>query len=271
MATLKPNSPDVLSAEILAQARRKCDDIIRRATDESASLVATTMAELDKIRRESREAAQTEAARRKETTLATIPVEAGRLRAERIECILEGIREAVRRQVLARDFDHHETVVTLAAEAIRRMPGTDFILKISAAEHAAFGDRLAEEIRQRTGRSPLNLTITADSAVTEGGVVVESADGFQIWDNRLRSRLERLWPELRRQIAMQTLLVSKTESPEAFVTSESYIADENCPEARQRLGVRQSSGAFTPTAKAAEGCRSPKPGGGSDDPGKGEA
>ena len=85
-------------------------------------------------------------------------MEAGRLRSARIEAILENIREEARRQLLARDFDGHETVVALAAEAIRRMPGTDFVLKISPADHAAFGDKLAEEIRQRTGRSPLNLT-----------------------------------------------------------------------------------------------------------------
>ena len=127
----------------------------------------------------------------------------------RIEAILENIREAARRQLLARNFDCHETVVTLAAEAIRQMPGTDFVLKISAADHAAFGDKLAGEIRQRAGRSPLNLTLSADPAMTGGGVIVQSADGFQIWDNRLAVALERLWPELRRQIALQTSLVEK--------------------------------------------------------------
>jgi vacuolar-type H+-ATPase subunit E/Vma4 len=211
MATLKPNSPDVLSDAILAQARRECDDIIRRATDESASLVATTMAELDKIRRESREAAQTEAARRRETTLATIPVEAGRLRAERIESILEGIREEVRLQLLACDFDHHETALALAVEAIRRMPGTDFDLKISAADHAAFGDKLAGEIAQCTECSPINLKISADPAISDGGVIVQDATGTRVWDNRVLSRLERLWPEMRRQIARQTSLAGKDE------------------------------------------------------------
>ena len=34
---------------------------------------------------------------------------------------------------------------------------------------------------------------------------------FEIWDNRLLSRLERLWPELRRQIAIRTSLVEKSK------------------------------------------------------------
>ena len=211
MAPPNQNSPEVLSEEILAEARRECDEIIRRAQQESASLLAAAAAEADKIRREKLDAARAEAARRSELMLATIPVEAGRLRSARIEAILENIREEARRQLLARKFDYRETVVALAADAIRRMPGADFVLKISAADYAAFGDKLAEEIRQRAGRSALNLVISADPAMTDGGVMVQDAEGIRIWDNRLLSRLERLWPELRRQIATRTSLVEKNE------------------------------------------------------------
>ncbi len=212
MATPNQNSPDALSEEILAEAKRECDEIIRRAQQGSASLLAAATAKAEKIRRDKLEAAQAEATRLSELTLATISVETGRLRSAHIEAILENIREEARRQLLARDFDGHEAIVTLAAEAIRRMPGTDFVLKISAADHAAFGDKLAEGIRQRAGRSPLNLTVFADPTMTDGGVVIQFADGLQIWDNRLLSRLDRLWPELRRQIATQTSLVEKNES-----------------------------------------------------------
>jgi vacuolar-type H+-ATPase subunit E/Vma4 len=205
------NSPDILSEEILAEARRECDEIIRRARQESESLLAAATAEADKFRREKRDAARSEAARRSESTLATVPVETGRLRSARSEAILESIREEARRRLLALNFDGHETIVALAAEAIRQMPGTDFVLKISAAGHTAFGDRLAGEIASRAGRSPLNITIVADPAMTGGGVLVQSADGFQIWDNRLLSRLERLWPELRRQIAVRISLVGNNE------------------------------------------------------------
>lgn len=211
MALPEPNSPDALSEAILAEAGRERDEIIRHAQQESGLILAAAMAEADKLRREHLDSARAEAVRRSELILATIPVETGRLHSARIEAILESIHEEARRELQTRKLDGREIIITLAAEAIRRMPGTDFILKISAADHAAFGDGLAEEIRQRAGRSPLNLTIAADSTMTDAGVVVESADGFQIWDNRLLSRLERLWPELRRQIAVQTSLVGKNE------------------------------------------------------------
>ena len=61
MATPNQNSPDVLSEEILAEAGRECDEIIRRAQQESESLLAAATAEADKIRREKLAAARAEA------------------------------------------------------------------------------------------------------------------------------------------------------------------------------------------------------------------
>jgi vacuolar-type H+-ATPase subunit E/Vma4 len=212
MATPNTNSPEVLSGEILAQAGRECDEILRRAQQESESILAAAEAEAGKIRREKLETARVEAARRSELILAAVPVEAGRMRAERREVILENIREEARHQLSAGNFDNRETVVVLASAAINQIPGTDFVLKLSAADYAAFGGRLGDELCQRLGRSPLNLALSADSMVTGGGVIVQSADGLRIWDNRLESRLERLWPELRRQIALNTGLVEKQAS-----------------------------------------------------------
>lgn len=209
MATPNTNSPVVLSEEILAQAGRECDEILHRAQREAESLLAAAEAEADKIRREKLDATRVEAARRSELILATVPVEAGRMQAERREAILENIRESARRRLLEQNFDADETIVTLATDAIHRMAGMDFVLKISAADYGVLGGKLASEIRQRIGRSNLQLAISADPAVTDRGVIVQDADGIQIWDNRLQSRLERLWPELRRQIAVHTSLVGK--------------------------------------------------------------
>lgn len=210
MAVLAPNSPDVLCAEILAEARRESEEILRRAKAETENLLAAASVEAEKIRREKREQAQAEAARRKETILATVAVGAGRLRAARIEELLESIREEICHRLQTREFAAREVIVALAAEAIRRMTGSDFSIKISAADHAAFGEGLSGEIVRRAGRLPLNLAVSVDATVTDG-LVIQSADGHQIWDNRLASRLERLWPELRRQIAMQTSLVESTK------------------------------------------------------------
>jgi vacuolar-type H+-ATPase subunit E/Vma4 len=71
---------------------------------------------------------------------------------------------------------------------------------------------LADEVAHRVGRPALNVSVSYDPEITGGGVIVEDGEARQIWDNRFLKRLERMWPELRRQIAVQTSFVPKTES-----------------------------------------------------------
>lgn len=208
MAPSHQNAPEMLREEILADARREREEILRRAREEAEALLVNAALEADKFKQERLNQARAEATRRKELILATVPVEAGRLRAARVEELLECVHDDVRRRLGARvGFDYRESVARLAEEAIQQMRGNGFMVKLSAADHAAFGDELAKDFVRRFGQS-LTLAISNDAALEEGGAIIEDTEGRQLWDNRLLARLERLWPELRRQIAVQTGLVS---------------------------------------------------------------
>lgn len=208
MATPNQNSAEILRAEILADARRASEEIIRRAQQEAEALLAKAKTEADEAGREQLEAARAEAVRRRELMLATLPVEAGRLRAARVEALLESVHEEIRRRLTVREgFDFREAVLVLAAEAMQRMAGSVFVVNLSVADRIALGDELAGEIARRAGHAPLNVTIASDSAAQDGCLVIQDGEGRQVWDNSPAVRLERLWPELRRQIAIQTSLV----------------------------------------------------------------
>lgn len=210
MATLNQSSQEALCAEILAEARHQGEQLVQRAQQDADALLARTATEAEKAKEQSLQLARSEATRRKALILATVPVEAVRLRAARIETLLEAIYTEARRRLAARsDFDYRKTLVMLAAEAISGMAGDAFIVKLSSADHAAFGVGLAEDIALRAGRSSVNIIISDDPTITECGVIVQDAEGRQVWDNRLLERLERLWPELRRQIAVQSSLVAE--------------------------------------------------------------
>jgi vacuolar-type H+-ATPase subunit E/Vma4 len=91
------------------------------------------------------------------------------------------------------------------------MAGDGFVVKLSEADQTILGDGLAEEIAHRVGR-PVSITISYEPGITESGVIIEDTEARQVWDNRLVKRLERLWPELRRQVAVEATFVPKTGS-----------------------------------------------------------
>jgi vacuolar-type H+-ATPase subunit E/Vma4 len=213
VAIANQNSPALLCEEILADARRESEQIVRRAREEADAMLAKATAEADNARFEHLEKARTEVARRIELILATVPVEAGRLRSASVEALLQSVRAEVHRRLLARDgFDYRETILALAAEAVSRIAGDAFVVKLAAADRAALGDGLAGEIARRVGRSPSSITLADEPVIAADGVIVQDAEGRQMWDNRLAVRLERLWPELRRQIAVQIGLITTSES-----------------------------------------------------------
>ncbi|MBM3887920.1 MAG: hypothetical protein FJ388_02215 [Verrucomicrobia bacterium] len=209
MTTPNANVPDLLCEQVLEDARRQSEEILRRARQEAAALLEKAAAEAEQTRQARLELARAEAARRTEAILATVSVEVGRLRSARVEALLQTIYEQARRRLEARrGLATRESVIALAAEALQRMAGEAFVIKLSATDRRAFGDGLAAELQRRVGRSPLRLTVVEDPAVTDGGVVVEDVESRQVWDNRLRARLDRLWPELRQQIAAHADLAS---------------------------------------------------------------
>jgi vacuolar-type H+-ATPase subunit E/Vma4 len=204
------NSTEKIREEILANARRAGEEIILRARQDAELSLTSAAVEADRLRRERLEQAHIDASRKSELILATVSVETGRMRAARIETLLESVREEARRQLQAREgFDYHETVITLAADAIKQMAGDAFVVKLSETEQTILGDGLAGKIVHRVGRS-VNINVLYEEEIAGGGVVVEDAEFRQTWDNHLLKRLERLWPELRRRIAAEASFIPKT-------------------------------------------------------------
>jgi vacuolar-type H+-ATPase subunit E/Vma4 len=206
------NSTEVLREEILAAARREGEEIVSRARQDAEVFLTSAVGEADRIRQERLDQARAEATRQSELILATVTVETGRLRAARVEALLESVYEEACQRLVAREgFEYLETVIGLASHAISQMAGDGFVVKLSEADQTILGDGLAEEIAHRVGRL-VGITISYEPGITEGGVIVEDTEARQVWDNRLVKRLERLWPELRRQVAVEATFVPKTGS-----------------------------------------------------------
>lgn len=192
----------VLTDEILADARRQAERIRTRAGRDARQITDKARAQADADRQQRLAAAHEEADRQRQLTLATVPIEVARMRAEKVEAALQSICDEARRRLLAREgFDYRQTVIALATEAAGRLQGDAVVLELAAADAKAFGADLAEAVRRRAGRHGLRVSIAPEGTDIPGGVVVRDAEGRQVWDNSLEGRLKRFWPALRRRIA----------------------------------------------------------------------
>jgi vacuolar-type H+-ATPase subunit E/Vma4 len=208
--TTNEDSTEKMRGEILADAQRKGEEIIVRAGQDAEVIASNAIAEAERFRQERLDQAHVEASRRSGLILDTVSVETGRLRAARVESLLESVHEEARQRLAAREgFEYRETIIALASYAINRMAGAEFVVKLSEAEQTILGDGLTEEIAHRVGR-PVSITILQVDGITGGGAVIEDAEARLVWDNSLPKRLERLWPELRQQIAVEASFVPKT-------------------------------------------------------------
>lgn len=195
MSADEVSRPAVLMEAIRDDARRQAESLITRAQEQAAAILTQAAAEVERIRQERLRAAHVEATRRTAAIRASISVATGRLRATRIETLLQSLYDATCRRLVARQgYDYTETLVALVTEAAEQLGDTPLVVRLSPADRSAIADRLAP------------FTLVEDPTITEGGAIVLDVDGRRDWDNRLLSRLDRLWPELRRQIVAQGFL-----------------------------------------------------------------
>lgn len=208
------DAQDKLHQEILADARRQADRILRRARQEAATMVEQARREAERQRDEWLASARATADRRTALLLARLPVDQGRMRAVHVEKLLTAVRDeaatrlAPRQTPLARDL-----LLARIAEAIDGMAGDTFELSLSPADSQTLAEIDLDALRRMTGKPTLCIERGAPLSDQDSGPVLRDAAGRQIWDNRMTARLRRLWPALRRQLATATRLNAALTNP----------------------------------------------------------
>lgn len=190
--------PEALKREILESARRESEALLAAAGTEAARILAAAQAGAAAARLALLDSARAEGERRRAMLLASVPAEAARLRAVRLEELLDAVKaEAL--ALLAPTGADPGRAAALAAEAAAGIGGNSFV--ISSAPGSGLSS-LAGEIERLASLGPLELRFEEDPAV-HGGAAARSTDGSRRWDNSFSGRLERFWPELRREIAAE--------------------------------------------------------------------
>ncbi len=201
-------SEEGLCAAILAEAHQECAHVLALARKQKEAVVADAVAEASRLKKERLARARAEADHCRELISATLPIEVARKRRSAIEALLETVHKSVRsRCEAAQDLESPLRQIALASDAIGRMQGDSFVVKLRRGPSRSEADGLARAIATGVGRSGLRIAVVEDLTIQSDGVLVRDTLGHQVWDNTCLARLERLWPELRRQIAVRVSLV----------------------------------------------------------------
>ena len=216
MAEAVKDPQATLRQEILADARRQAERLLRRARQEAEALAAQAEQEASGQREQTLEQARQTAARQTALVLARLPVVRARLRAAHIERRLLAIREAAAARLAPTEHPlSRDALLALIAEPAGAMAGEAFEVRLSRIDRLTLTDTFVDEIRRRAGKPGLELRLAEPLPDTDTGPVLSDPEERQIWDNRLARRLARLWPGLRRQVAADTGLDAADREPEA--------------------------------------------------------
>ncbi len=194
-----------LEQEITADARRRAERIKGRAEREADQIRDRAQAEAE--RRTERILQQARARAEKEAHRAEARIELTResVRLRALQDILTELEDRARQELgeLPNRDDYGAVLRELALAAIEAMTGDSFKLALGEANRERWGDGLAEELvdlaRERLGRD-VEVTLSEENADSRGGLIVRSADGRQVADQRFDARLERMWDELRQEL-----------------------------------------------------------------------
>jgi len=191
----------ILADEILRDAKRKSDEILKAAGAEAEKIVrqakATAQSEAEKIIAEHR----ARAAKRAEMTLRMVEQQVARGKLHARDAVIQAVLGQAAAQLAEISGEAYKAaVVRLAVAAAHQMPLGDLVVKVTGAPGANLEESsLASEILAalRNEGTTVNIRVEVKSGPYKG-VVVESADGKLRWDNTFEERLRRLRPGLQK-------------------------------------------------------------------------
>ena len=203
---------NLLREEIVADAKRQAERLLRRASKEAAGIAEKTKESADRERSKVLAAANQTASHRAELLRAKVPVEAGRYRAAHIEAQLDAIRETATDKLEKLPVTA-PLLVHLIGDAARTCGGGAFVVFLSQADRAVL-EKSASWQKEAAREAGVDSTFTLSDDFlppASRGPLLHSEDGTMICDNRLDARLGRLWPSLRCIIAERLGYVGDTK------------------------------------------------------------
>jgi len=197
---------DLLEQEIMSDAQKRVERTIKRAQAQADAVRQAAREEAEAHREAIMEKARVRAEEEARSIQARTEQELEKDQLRAIQDVLGHIRDEAWRRIerLPGEEQYGGVLVRLALRAIENMRGDKFQILLSEDDRARWGARLpgqiADAVKRERGRE-VEVELSDEKLDARGGLVVRSADGRQLADQTFPRRLERLWDQLRVELA----------------------------------------------------------------------
>ena len=201
---------DTLAEQILADARKQAEPIGERAEREAEAALRKATEEAEREREGAVQRAQQSAELGAQRIRARAGLEVENIRRRATEQVLLHVRDEAMKELTAATGSpqYHGQLRGLVLAALRAMSGERFKLVMRAEDRDAYGKSIARAVCELAPRElgrQVEIMVSDDTIRAAGGLLVGTADGRQVCDQTFEARLERLWPQLRQQMARDLL------------------------------------------------------------------
>ena len=197
------NAQAILAEEILADARRHGERLLKEARAEAEKTLARARAVAQAETEKTLAKAHERARQRGEMVVRAAGQELARRKLQaREEIVREVLAEAERRLAASSGAAYRQTIARLAAAAARELPADEVVLRVGGGGEKLAAAALDAEIHDALAGDGRNTRLRIElEPSAPRGVVAESADGRLRWDNTFAARLRRQHAALRRLLA----------------------------------------------------------------------
>ena len=196
-----PSSGGVLQKEIQDQSEREAAAILEQVEKEAQQTLNGAQKQANTIRKELIKKAEAQAEKIRRKILSSVHLEVKKQTLKTRESLLAHVFQEVENKLdgfrRTPDYPAHlikliiEGILALGVDEIRILPGE--IEKKQLSRDVLY--KIADRIKKQTGREVV-LTL-ADQVLPDAGVVLVSADERMLFDNRFKTRMQRMKNEMR--------------------------------------------------------------------------
>lgn len=191
---------DAICAKILQDADAEVKQLLDRAQAQAQEIRAQAQADADAHKASLLRDLDKEIAKSKERTLSTLNLEKKRLildgKQKFVEKVIAGVRDMAGRFRGGRAYG--EFLAAGVIEGVRVLDVPDVVVYYAAQDEHIFDKDFVKNLTNRCGAA-MNKTCVLTlnkSDFKDLGVIINSADGRMMFDNRFSARLERMYDDI---------------------------------------------------------------------------